>query len=84
MGVNAANELINLGGGLGMRFALLLAPLALVQAIASTSTLFVFIIGILLTLFMPSFGSEDISARSLMQKGVAALLVTVGVILINY
>jgi len=36
MGVNAANELINLGGGLGVRFASLLAPVALVSAISAT------------------------------------------------
>ena len=37
--INAANELINLGGGLGNRYALLLAPLSLVQAAGSTTTL---------------------------------------------
>lgn len=37
--LNGANELINLGGGLGMRYAFVLAPLSLVQAIGSTSSL---------------------------------------------
>ena len=37
--INAANELVNLGGGLGNRYALLLAPLSLVQAAGSTTTL---------------------------------------------
>ena len=45
LSINAANELINLGGGLGTRYALVLAPLTLVQAIGSTTTLFVFGIG---------------------------------------
>jgi drug/metabolite transporter (DMT)-like permease len=79
--INAANELINLGGGLGVRFASLLAPVALVSAISSTSTLFVFLFGILLTRIAPALGREDISRRSLLQKGVATLLVIVGVIL---
>ena len=57
--INGANELINLGGGLGVRFAYLSAPVALVSAISSTSTLFVFGIGILLTLFLPGLGRED-------------------------
>src|SRR5258705_2981570 len=43
MGVNAANELINLGGGLGVRYASLLAPVALVSAISATSTFFAFL-----------------------------------------
>jgi drug/metabolite transporter (DMT)-like permease len=81
--INGANELINLGGGLGVRFAYLSAPVALVSAISSTSTLFVFGFGILLTLFLPRLGREDLSARNLIQKGVAASLVAAGVALIN-
>lgn len=81
--VNAANELINLGGGLGMRYALLLAPLSLVQAITSTTTLFVFLFGVLLSLFLPALGREDLSARNLMQKGISTLLIAGGVFLID-
>jgi drug/metabolite transporter (DMT)-like permease len=82
--VNAANELINLGGGLGMRYALLLAPLSLVQAIGSTTTLFVFIFGVLLSLFFPALGREDMSPRNLLSKAASALLIAAGVILINH
>ena len=82
-GVNAANELINLGGTLGVRYALLLAPVAIVQAISSTTTLFVFFFGVLLSVFFPSLGREDLSQRNLLQKGAAALLVALGIILIN-
>jgi uncharacterized membrane protein len=63
LGVNASNELINLGGSLGVRYALLLAPLAIVQAIGSTTTLLVFLFGIVLTLLFPAFGREDMSPR---------------------
>ena len=83
IGINAANELINLGGTLGARYALLLAPLSLVQAIASTTTLFIFAIGVLLTLFLPHLGREDLSARNLIQKGVSAALITAGVVLVG-
>ncbi len=83
LGVNAANELLNLGGGLGVRYALLLAPVALVQAISSTTTLFVFFFGIILSVFFPSLGRENLSPRNLLQKGAAALLVALGIILIN-
>lgn len=82
-GINGANELINLGGGLAARFASLLVPVALVSAISSTASLFVFIIGIGLTFLAPRFGREDLSARSLVQKGIAAILVVAGVILIG-
>ena len=83
LSVNAANELINLGGGLGMRYALLLAPLSLVQAIGSTTTLFVFLFGVLLSLFLPALGRERLTPADLAQKGVSALLIAGGVYLIN-
>lgn len=81
LAVNGSNELINLGGGLGVRFASLLAPVALIGAISSTTTLFVFIFGVLLTIFLPKISHEDISRKNLIQKGIAALLVAIGVIL---
>lgn len=81
--VNAANELINLGGSLGMRYAVLLAPLSLVQAIGSTTTLFVFLFGVLLSLCLPKLGREDLSGRNLLQKAVSALLIAAGIYLVD-
>jgi drug/metabolite transporter (DMT)-like permease len=81
LGVNGANELINLGGGLGVRYASLLAPVALVSAVASTTTLFVFAFGTLLTLFAPRLSHEELSAANLLRKAVAATVVTAGVYL---
>ena len=83
LAVNGTNELINLGGGLGVRFASLLAPVALVSAVSSTTTLFVFVFGVLLTIFLPSLAREDLSRANLIQKGAAAVLVAVGVVLAN-
>ncbi len=81
--INGANELINLGGSLGARYALLLAPLSLVQAIGSTTTLFVFLFGVVLTIFLPRLGRENMSPRNLAQKGVSAGLVALGVMLVS-
>ncbi|MGB6534907.1 MAG: EamA family transporter [Xanthobacteraceae bacterium] len=83
LSINASNELINLGGGLGNRFALTLAPLSLVQAVGSTTTLFVFAFGIVLSLLYPRFGREDLSGRELAQKGIAAACVAAGVALVT-
>ncbi len=83
LSINAANELINLGGGLGNRYALMFAPLSLVQAIGSTTTLFVFAFGVILSVLWPKLGRENLSGRDLMQKGVAAALVAVGVALVT-
>ena len=83
LSINASNELINLGGGLGNRYAFVLAPLSLVQAIGSTTTLFVFAFGIVLSLFFPNLGRERLSTRDLVQKGIAAAFVAVGVALVT-
>jgi len=81
LSINAANELINLGGGLGTRFALVLAPLGLVQAVGSTTTLFVFGFGVVLSVCFPAGGRESLSRRELLQKGLAAVLVAAGAVL---
>jgi uncharacterized membrane protein len=83
LSINASNELINLGGGLGARYALLFAPLSIVQAIGSTTTLFVFLFGVLLSIAVPRLGREALSGRELAQKGVAAVLVAAGVALVT-
>ena len=83
LAINAANELINLGGGLGSRYALVLAPLSLVQAITSTTALFVFIFGIAATLLFPTLGREDLSRRALLKKGLAGVLIGVGAALVT-
>jgi uncharacterized membrane protein len=83
IGVNAANELINLGGGLAARWASLLGPVSLVQAIGGTTSFFVFLFGVLISLFFPKFGREDLSGSSLIQKGIAVALIVAGVIMIG-
>ena len=83
IGINAANELINLGGGLGVRYAMLLAPVAVVSAISATTTFFVFVFGILLTLFLPRLGRENLSARNLFQKLAGTILIFAGVVLVE-
>jgi len=83
IGINAANELINLGGGLAARYASLLGPVSLVQAIGGTTSFFVFLFGVIISLFLPRFGREDLSKGSLIQKGIAVALIVAGVIMIG-
>ncbi|WP_213771789.1 DMT family transporter [Bradyrhizobium sp. dw_78] len=81
--INALNELINLIGSLAMRYALVLAPLSLVQAISSTTTLFVFAFAVILSVFHLTAAQERLDRRELIQKGCAAMLVAAGVALIG-
>jgi len=83
LSINGSNELINLGGALGNRYALLFAPLSLVQAIGSTTTLFVFGFGVVISALCPRLSREKLSGRELAQKGVAAALVAAGVALVT-
>jgi drug/metabolite transporter (DMT)-like permease len=84
LSINGSNEFINLGGGLGNRYALMFAPLSIVQAIGSTTTLFVFAFGVVLSLVWPGLGRENLSGRELLKKGIAAVLVAFGVALVTH
>jgi hypothetical protein len=81
LGVNGANELINLGGTLGTRLALTMAPAALVSVVSSTTPLFVFLIGTALSLFAPRLAKEDVSRHALAQKAIASVIMAAGVAL---
>ena len=81
--ISGVNEVLNLAGGLGFRYALLFAPLSIVQAIGATTTLFVFAFGVALSAAIPRLGRETLSAWDLVQKGAAAVLVAAGVALVT-
>lgn len=81
--VNGSNELINFGGGLAARYAALIGSVTLVQAISGTTSLFVFLFGVLVSLAAPKLGREDLSRDSLIRKGIAAVLIVIGTFLIG-
>lgn len=83
LGIGGLNELINFAGSLGARYALVLAPLGLVQAVTSTTSLFVFLFGALLSRLAPSLGREDLSRQNLSRKLLSTALITTGVILVS-
>lgn len=81
LATNGLNEGINLAGGVAACYALLLAPLALVQAVTSTTALFVFLFGVALSVINPAFAQEDLSLRSLSQKAACAAVAGFGAVL---
>jgi drug/metabolite transporter (DMT)-like permease len=83
LSVNGANELINLGGNLGVRYSLIFLPLGIVQAISSTTPFFVLFFGVVLSLFFPKLGREELGISSLTQKIIATTLVFAGVLLVS-
>ncbi|MDD4988830.1 MAG: DMT family transporter [Candidatus Pacebacteria bacterium] len=80
--VNFISEGVNAAAGLSYSYALLLAPIALVSVINGLQPFFAFLIGILLTLFLPSLGKEKIGSRSIGQKLVAIALIFIGIYLL--
>ncbi len=79
LGVNMVAEFLNIGAKLAANFASLLAPLALVWVVNGFQPLIVFIYGVILTLFLPKFGQEDISRRTVLQKLTAIAVMLVGI-----
>lgn len=81
--VNMINELINVAAKAIMNFATLLAPLALVWIINGAQPLFVIIIGIIITIFFPHLGKEDILKKHLIQKIAGVCVIFLGLYLLN-
>lgn len=83
IGINVFNEVITLVGQLLFRYAILLAPLALVQTVNGFQPFFVFIIGAALTLFFPKIAQENLSKKIMIQKLIAIAAMLVGTYIIN-
>jgi uncharacterized membrane protein len=64
-------------------YATLLAPVALVLLVNSFQPLFVFILGIALTLFLPGVARESLGRMKMLQKGLGIGLMLVGAYLIT-
>lgn len=83
IGLSALNELIGIGAKTATNIASLLAPLALVSSINGLQPLFTFIYGIVLTYYLPRYGSERLSRGIVMQKTTALVLIIVGTTLLS-
>lgn len=84
LGLNALNEVLNVIASLAFRFATLLAPLALVWTVNGFQPFFVFLYGVLITLFFPKLGMESLARRHIAQKIVTIAIMFIGTyILLN-
>jgi len=83
IGLSALNELIGIGAKTATNIASLLAPLALVSSINGLQPLFTFIYGIVLTYYLPRYGSERLSRGIVMQKTTALVLIIAGTTLLS-
>ncbi len=78
LGLNVLNESLYMIGNIAFSFAYLLAPIALVLLTESFQPIFVFIIGVILTIFFPKLNSEKITVRHIIQKVLAITITGIG------
>lgn len=79
-----SNELFVNIGKISVHYASLLGPLSLVTLVSEGfQPIFVLIIGIVLTLFWPQFGQENISKTSLLKKCISIVIILFGSALIS-
>ncbi len=76
--LNSFSEFFYALGGLLSNLATLFAPVVLVLVVNSYQTVFTFIIGISLTLFLPHIITEKISKRHLIQRILAIVIILLG------
>jgi drug/metabolite transporter (DMT)-like permease len=80
--INVSNEILYMAGNYVFAHAYLLAPIGLILLMNSFQPIFVFIIGIVLTLFFPTISSEKIKLRHVIQKLLAITITGLGVYLL--
>ena len=78
LGLVALNETVSLAAKIATNLASLLAPIALIATVHGLQPFFVFIYGVLLTLYLPRFGSERLGTRIVLQKVMAMALMIAG------
>lgn len=83
VGLDLINEIFNISARIIFSFASLLAPLALVWAVNGFQPFFVFIYGIILTLFLPKIATESLLKKHLAQKFISIIIMFIGVYFLN-
>ena len=78
LGLVALNEALSAVAKTATNLASMTAPLALISTVHGLQPLFAFIYGIVLTLYLPRYGSERIGGAIIAQKLAALALITAG------
>lgn len=85
LSLNFFNELLNVVGVIVANSVYLIAPLALVSVtIQGFQSVFVVIIGIMLTVFLPRYGKEAIDSHNLGIKVLAIIFTVTGVLVLSF
>jgi drug/metabolite transporter (DMT)-like permease len=82
LSISFANEFLYILGNLAFAFAYMLAPIALVLLTDSFQSIFVLIIGVILTIFFPKISVEKIQGKYLWPKIIAICITGIGTYLL--
>jgi len=80
--INVFNEIINIGAKLFANYATLIVPVVIVNLANGLQPLFVFLIGIILTIFLPFINTEQISKKHIVQRIIAIIILFIGTYLL--
>lgn len=84
IGLNLFNEIVNIIAVFIFNYALILMPIALVSVVGNgLQPFFVFVFGVIITLFFPKFGQESIGKNHLLQRIIAIVIIFIGSYLLN-
>lgn len=81
--LNGANDVLSVSGDWALAFAALSAPVFFVYLVSAVQPLFVFIFGLILTIFFPSIGREILEKKLLWQKLCGIILVIAGALVLG-
>ncbi|HYC83372.1 MAG TPA: EamA family transporter [Candidatus Paceibacterota bacterium] len=81
-GVNISSEALSSVAYIIRDYTILLAPVAIVMTFNAFQPVFVFLLGILLSIFAPNFIKEKTTRRHLIHKGTATAVMVLGAVMI--
>lgn len=83
LALNGLNEILNIIAKVSFNIASLLTPITLIWIVDGLQPFFIFLYGVILTVFFPKISQENISKKILSQKIIAMLIMFMGIYLIN-
>jgi len=84
IGVSFLNEALDFSATMIYRYAMLMAPIALVSVLANGfQPVFILIMGVILSIFLPRFSGESLAKHHLVQRTVAIFIIFFGTYLLN-
>lgn len=83
LSLNGVNEFLNIFAKLSFNWASLLTPITVTWIVNGFQPFFVFIYGVILTVFLPHISKENIARSRLAQKIISILIMFIGIYFLN-